>query len=178
LGIGLALVKQLTELHEGTVQAHSDGIGRGARFTVRLPLVKASETITAGDSRSPRGGLRGARILVVDDSHDSLEMLRILLSSEGAQLTTAAGGQEALNLARSENFDLIISDISMPEMDGYELLTRLRDDPRLAQIPAIALTGFGRPEDVARAREVGFTSHITKPLDFDYLVELARTALR
>jgi two-component system CheB/CheR fusion protein len=122
--------------------------------------------------------LRGARILVVDDSHDSLEMLRILLSSEGAQLTTAAGGQEALNLARSENFDLIISDISMPEMDGYELLTRLRDDPRLAQIPAIALTGFGRPEDVARAREVGFTSHITKPLDFDYLVELARTALR
>ena len=176
LGIGLALVKQLTELYGGSVQARSDGAGRGACFTVRLPLVKA-EAAAGGVAHSRCGGLQNARILVVDDSLDSLEMLNVLLRSEGAQVTKAASGDEALNLAQSQDFDLIISDISMPEMDGYELLTRLRADARLSKVPAIALTGFGRPEDVARAEKVGFTSHITKPLDFDRLIELARTAI-
>ena len=177
LGIGLALVKQLTELHGGTVQAYSQGIGQGARFTVRFPLVTMNQVAEATHAQSARGGLHDARILVVDDSQDSLGMLRILLCAEGAQVTTAAGGQEALNFARSQDFDLIVSDISMPEMDGYDLLTRFRLDPRFLHVPAIALTGFGRPEDVVRAREVGFISHLTKPVDFDYLVELARTAL-
>jgi PAS domain S-box-containing protein len=177
LGIGLALVKQLSELHGGQIQAHSAGVGRGAQFTVRLPLVTGDESVVSLDSRSPGGGLREARILVVDDSQDSLEMLSFLLEAQGAQVITAESGQQALKLAQSHDFDLIISDISMPEMDGYELLTMLRTDLRLTDIPAIALTGFGRPEDVARAREAGFTSHLTKPLDLDYLIELARTAL-
>lgn len=178
LGIGLALVKQLTELHGGSVEAQSEGNGQGARFTVRLPIVAANESIGFTDSPSTRGGLQGARILVVDDSPDSLEILNILLGAEGAQVMTASGGHKALNLVQSHDFDLIISDISMPEMDGYELMTKLRADQRMARVPAIALTGFGRTEDVVHARQAGFTSHLTKPLDFEYLVELARTALR
>jgi PAS domain S-box-containing protein len=178
LGIGLALVKQLAELHGGSIQAQSAGTGCGAQFTLRLPLVTAAQPVAAVDARSTQGGLQGARILIVDDSPDSLEMLNLLLEAEGAEVRTAAGGQAALQIAETADFDLIISDISMPEMDGYEMLARMRAAGRLAAVPAIALTGFGRPEDVARARTAGFTSHLTKPLDFDYLIELARTALR
>lgn len=177
LGIGLALVKQLAELHEGSVQAHSEGIGYGAQFTVRLPLITTTKTVNVGESSFASDGLSGARILVVDDSQDSLEMLHFLLSAEGAHVITASSGKEALGLARTHEFDLIVSDISMPEMDGYEMLTALRADARFIDVPAIALTGFGRPEDIARVRAVGFTSHLTKPVDLDYLVELARIAL-
>lgn len=177
LGIGLALVKQLTELHEGSIQASSKGVGQGAEFTVRLPLVTTPQTVPVGAARLTRNGLAGARILIVDDSPDSLEMLQILLAAEGAQVTAAASGLTALQLARAHDFDLVVSDISMPEMDGYELLQTLRAEPRFTSLPAIALTGFGRPEDIARVRAVGFTSHLTKPIDLDYFLELARLAL-
>jgi two-component system CheB/CheR fusion protein len=106
-------------------------------------------------------------------------MLRILLSLEGALIKTAADGKEGLRRAKEAEFDLIISDISMPVMDGYEFLKNLRESrPRYAQVPAIALTGFGREEDVERAHQAGFTTHLTKPLKFDHLLRLASVTLR
>lgn len=180
MGIGLALVKQLAELHGGRVEASSAGPGLGARFTVWLPLHKAANAVQPAALKPNNGnGLPGARILVVDDSQDSLEMLSFLLVNEGAMVTTATNGKEGLQIARDAEFDLIISDISMPVMDGYDLLKNLRTDQRrYASIPAIALTGFGRDEDVERARQAGFTTHLTKPLDFDHLLRLARGTLQ
>jgi PAS domain S-box-containing protein len=180
MGIGLALVKQLVELHGGHVEAHSDGPGLGARFTVRLPLhTTVHSAQPAPKKRKIENSLPGARILVVDDSEDALEMLSFLLVNEGALVTTATNGKEGLQLALDAEFDLIISDISMPVMDGYDLLKNLRtDQQRYASIPAIALTGFGRTEDVERARQAGFTTHLTKPLDFDHLLQLARGTLQ
>jgi PAS domain S-box-containing protein len=178
LGVGLALVRQLTELHGGKVEVQSDGPGRGARFTVRLPLLRA-RLETRGDSAAAQasGELSGARILVVDDTPDSLEMLGLLLSGEGASVKTAASATAGLAIADETDFDLVISDISMPEMDGYEFLQALRTKPRHVKVPAIALTGFGRDEDIARARQAGFTTHLTKPLDFDNLLRLARATI-
>lgn len=180
MGIGLALVRQLVELHGGQVAAYSAGVGCGARFTVKLPLHLTPASATALTPKPQNGNaLSGARILVVDDSQDSLEMLRFLLIGEGATVTTATNGAEGLQIARAGEFDLIISDISMPVMDGYDLLKNLRAaELRYASIPAIALTGFGRTEDVERARLAGFTTHLTKPLDFDHLLRLARGTLQ
>jgi PAS domain S-box-containing protein len=179
MGIGLALVRQLADLHGGRVEAHSEGVGRGARFVVRLPLHTDSITThTAATKRVAEGELTGARILVVDDTNDSLDLLRILLTNKGAIIETALNGEEGLRAAESSDFDLILSDISMPGMDGYAFLRALREKPRHATTPAIALTGFGRPEDVEKARQAGFTTHLTKPLDFGTLVKLARVTLR
>jgi two-component system CheB/CheR fusion protein len=123
--------------------------------------------------------LDGFVILVLDDTDDSLRMMHILLSGEGATVTTAVNGEGGLRRARDAEFDLIISDISMPVMDGYEFLQNLRASlPRYANVPAIALTGFGRKEDVGQAHRAGFTTHLTNPLDFDHLLRLARIALR
>jgi two-component system CheB/CheR fusion protein len=116
-------------------------------------------------------------VLVVDDTEDSVEMLRLLLASEGADVVGVSSGEAALAAAQARSFDLIVSDISMPGMDGYELIRRLRATPGYADTPAIALTGFGRDEDVQRARRAGFTTQLTKPLDFPSFVRLARAAL-
>lgn len=179
MGIGLALVRQLAELHGGRVEARSEGMGQGARFIVRLPLHTDSKTPrTATTKRVAEGELTGARILVVDDTQDSLNMIRVLLTNKGAIIETALNGEEGLRAAESSDFDLILSDIAMPGMDGYEFLRALREKPRHASTPAIALTGFGRTEDVEKARQAGFTTHLTKPLDFGTLVKLARVTLR
>jgi PAS domain S-box-containing protein len=178
LGVGLALVRQLTELHGGKVEVHSEGQGRGARFTVRLPLLREPLARSGGAASSQlTGELSGARILIVDDTQDSLDMLHFLLSGEGASVKTAASGAAGLAIANEADFDLVISDISMPEMDGYEFLQALRTNPRHVKVPAIALTGFGREEDIARTRQAGFTTHLTKPLDFDNLLQLARLTI-
>lgn len=180
MGIGLALVRQLVELQGGQVEAHSEGMGRGARFTVRLPVhISVNPRQNGHATIKAENKLSGARVLLIDDSQDSLDMLRLLLSFEGAIVTTATNGKDGLRIAKDGEFDLIISDISMPIMDGYEFLKNLRSDqPWYSKVPAIALTGFGRDEDMNRARQAGFTTHLTKPLDFDQLVKLARGTLR
>jgi two-component system, chemotaxis family, CheB/CheR fusion protein len=121
---------------------------------------------------------RPPRILVVDDNRDMLDMLRVLLEGEGAVVETALSGADALSKAEASQIDLLISDISMPGMDGYKLLKELREQSRYANVPAIALTGFGQEEDVERARQAGFTTHLTKPLYFEHLVRLACVILR
>ncbi len=173
LGIGLALVKQLAELHGGRVEAASEGIGRGAYFSVWLPIL-ANATKGKTSHTGNTGILKRKFILVVDDSRETTEMLSKLLQMEGAFVWTARSGMEALSVAKDKTFDLIISDISMPEMDGYQLLKQLRKLPSLEVVPALALTGFGRTEDVERAQKEGFARHFTKPLDIEKLLQTVR----
>lgn len=118
--------------------------------------------------------LRQMRILVVDDSADTVDMLRRLLEMEGAMVATAYGGAEALEIALDRDFDVVLSDISMPGMDGFEFARRLREIEKQRDVPVIALTGFGRVEDVDRAKAEGFLSHITKPIDVNNLIEIMR----
>ena len=174
MGIGLALVKQLAELHGGRVSAESQGVGAGARFSVWMPLYKAGLAGLESVSTGATGALARKFILVVDDSAETTDMLGRLLQLEGAFVESARSGAEALEIAQRKNFDLVVSDISMPEMDGYQLLKKLRELPSMENVPAVALTGYGRGSDVERAHEEGFAEHLTKPLDLDQLLLIVR----
>ncbi|HEX3282940.1 MAG TPA: PAS domain S-box protein [Pyrinomonadaceae bacterium] len=174
MGIGLALVKQLAELHGGRVSAESTGVGAGARFSVWIPLYKAGIAGLEPEKTGSTGALANKFILVVDDSAETTEMLGKLLQLEGAFVESARSGAEALEIAQRKSFDLVVSDISMPEMDGYLLLRKLRELPSMANVPAVALTGYGRGADVDRALEEGFAEHLTKPLDLDQLLVIVR----
>ncbi len=174
LGIGLALVKQLAERHGGWVKAESEGKGKGARFAVLLPLRTTTLDQFSTVAENYNGALKDKSILVVDDSIETTEMLSRLLQMEGAAVETARSGAEALRLANNHTFDLLISDISMPEMDGYQLLQNLRALKRMSHVPALALTGYGRRSDVDRASREGFAAHLTKPLDVEKLLKSVR----
>ena len=172
MGIGLAVVQQLVELHGGTVSAYSGGTGQGATFTIRLPRSDKNKGSLSPARDLGIGSLDGMAVLVVDDSEDTTEMVRHLLEIGGASVCAATSGSEALQLAREHDFDVVLSDISMPGMDGFEFIDRLRQLPGKEDLPAVALTGFGRPEDVRRASERGFYAHLTKPFDIQTLASL------
>ncbi|HET9479340.1 MAG TPA: ATP-binding protein, partial [Pyrinomonadaceae bacterium] len=172
MGIGLAVVQQLVELHGGSVAAYSAGVGQGAMFTIRLPRSVDTKRRPSLSMDLTIGTLQGMEVLVVDDSEDTTEMVRHLLEIGGASVWAATSGAEALRFAREREFDVVLSDISMPEMDGFEFLSRLRDLPGKQDLPAVALTGFGRPEDVQRASDQGFYAHLTKPFDLQTLARL------
>ena len=172
MGIGLAVVQQLVELHGGLVTAGSAGKGKGATFTIRLPRSVNTRTPLAPVSDLGIGSLAGLTVLVVDDSEDTTEMVRHLLEISGASVSAATSGREALRIARKKQFDVVLSDISMPGMDGFEFLSKLRKIPGKQDLPAVALTGFGRPEDVQRACNEGFYAHLTKPFDIQTLASL------
>jgi two-component system CheB/CheR fusion protein len=170
MGIGLALVRQLVELHQGSVEACSEGPGKGARFVIRLPLLDSEHPIQDANLIRPAlPALKAMTILVVDDSEDTVEMLRFALAGSHASVITAGSGEEALRLASEKQFDVILSDISMPGMDGFELLSRLRALPTNQRTPVLALTGFGRVDDIKQTESVGFAAHFTKPLDLESL---------
>jgi signal transduction histidine kinase/ActR/RegA family two-component response regulator len=178
MGIGLALVRQLTELHGGKVEAFSAGVGRGAAFTVTLPLRETAGPETgAGRRVEASPSISAVRVLVVDDSRETVAALRDLLECEGARVTTALSGAEGLQIAKEEEFDVVISDVSMPEMDGYQFLQKLRSEAKRPPLTAVALTGFGRAEDVLEARHAGFDRHLTKPVNFEELLQVIRTAM-
>lgn len=169
LGIGLALVRQIVELQGGSVEVHSDGLRTGAQFTVRLPLVQA---LAVTPAHGPSVTIAGVRILIVDDSPDIVETFQMLLQMEGALVVAATSGAQALAMLDTDVFDLIISDIGMPGMDGYSFLKQARTRPACAAIPAIALTGFGRPKDAELAAGAGFTAYIRKPVAIEDLLKL------
>ena len=172
MGIGLAVVQQLVELHGGSVTAFSGGAGAGATFTIRLPRSMNTRQRLSPLLDLGNGTLKGLEVLVVDDSEDTAEMVQHLLEIGGASVCAVTSGSEALRIAREREFDVVLSDISMPEMDGFQFLSELRKLPGKADLPAVALTGFGRPEDVQRATDEGFYAHLTKPFDIQTLARL------
>jgi PAS domain S-box-containing protein len=173
LGLGLAIVRHLVEAHGGTVTADSPGEGQGATFTVRLPLLNVEpETDERNQSLESEGDLTGIRVLVVDDEPDTREILAFILKEYKAEAMAVASVSEVLTILESFNPDILISDIGMPDVDGYTLLRRVRSLPaeRGGQIPAIALTAYARVEDQQQALVAGFQRHISKPVDPGKLV--------
>jgi PAS domain S-box-containing protein len=172
LGLGLAIVRHLVELHGGTVEAESPGEGQGATLTVRLPLI-SSEPVAVTDNKCEDVALNlsGLKILVVDDDADSLDLVKFVLELYEATVTTAASASEALQILGQFQPDVLVSDIGMPEMDGYELLRQIRLlSPEMGgNIPAVALTAFAGEYDQKQAIAAGFQMHIPKPVDPDTL---------
>ena len=173
LGIGLGLAKELISLQGGTIEVASAGPGLGSTFTLQLPVHERSEFAPLDDAPADDNPLAGLRILVVDDDPDAIETFGMLLGIEGAHVTAAHSGADALRLCEDATFDLIISDIGMPMMDGSQLIASLRRRPATEKVPAIALTGYGRPQDVQAALMAGFTAHLAKPVDMSRLRTLA-----
>ncbi len=168
LGLGLAIVRALAELHGGRVLAESDGLGAGARFTLALPCVvsEREREAEASEVTMPR---IVRPVLVVDDSPETLELMQTLFSRKGYAVMTAESAAEALRLAGERTPGVIISDISMPERDGYTLLAELRQLPGCERVPAIALSGYAMEEDRDQALAAGFDVHLAKPVDPDKL---------
>jgi signal transduction histidine kinase len=172
LGIGLALVRKLVEMHSGEVAVRSDGVGAGSEFVVRIPLLQsipASEVHTVRNSAQPQ---TRHRILVADDNPDALESLALLLECDGHEVWKAANGAEAFEVAEKCQPHLALLDIGMPVLDGYEAARRIRSEPWGKGMMLVALSGWGQSSDVQRSRECGFDTHLVKPASFDALAQL------
>jgi PAS domain S-box-containing protein len=172
LGIGLALARRLAELHDGTLEAYSEGAGKGAEFVVRLPLKAAAESTAQAPAASPPTIAR--RVLVVDDNTDAADTLDLLLRSLGHTTRVANNGQDALRLATEFRPDIILLDIGMPGIDGYEVARRLEDLRKEYVFRIIAVTGWGQEADRKKAREAGFDFHLLKPVDITLLEQVLR----
>jgi CheY-like chemotaxis protein/nitrogen-specific signal transduction histidine kinase len=184
LGLGLAIVRHLVELHGGTITAASDGAGRGATFTVTLPtVVSAGRPETAPLARPTAAGgrlLDGVRVLAVEDHADSRELIRAALAERGAEIVVAGSVDDALAVLDREPIDVLISDVGMPLRDGYALVEALRELERARgrrAIPAIALTAYAGRDDRERLLAAGFQVHVAKPIDPDVLVDTVARAL-
>jgi PAS domain S-box-containing protein len=176
LGLGLPIVKQLTELHGGSVAAHSAGEGQGATFTVRLPLGVPRANATPAPDRAPDGPgrpsstevrIEGVRVLLVEDEPDTRDLMERLLAEAGCQVVAVASAAAAIDSLRTARPDILVSDIGLPDEDGYSLMKRVRQVPASdgGNIPAIAVTAFARAEDRLRALQSGFQAHVSKPVD-------------
>jgi CheY-like chemotaxis protein len=169
LGIGLTLVRSLVEMHGGTVEARSDGPGKGSEFVVRLPLAATPGAVPGGEA----GGGNPAdlapppahRLLVVDDNVDAAESLAVLLRLQGHEVRVAHDGPGALSLVGVYRPEVVFLDLGMPGMDGYEVARRLRRQFGPGDVRLAALTGWGQPEDRRRSQEAGFDLHLVKPVD-------------
>jgi CheY-like chemotaxis protein len=169
LGIGLTLVKNLVELHGGSVEAKSAGLGEGSEFVVRLPVIVEPERGNGDTSADAEGPPAARRILVVDDNVDAADSLAVLLRLQGHNVRVAHGGQDALDAVASDPPELVLLDIGMPGMNGYEVARRLRSHYSADELILVALTGWGQEQDRQRSRDAGFDFHLTKPVEFKAL---------
>lgn len=174
LGLGLALVKSFVESHHGTVKAESAGQGLGARFVVTLPCTPVIAVEAAGVSAEVPREPAVAHLMIIEDDADTLEMLRATLETHGFRVTACESAAETLRLAPENAVDLIISDIGMPNMDGFEMIRRLRELENYERVPAIALSGYASRKDVNAALAAGFDAHISKPVDPRELLKLIK----
>jgi CheY-like chemotaxis protein len=166
LGIGLALVKSLTELHHGSVTARSDGLGQGSEFTIRLPRIAAPDMQSASwDGNRPSAGLARLRLMIVDDNADAAGMLAMVLEAAGHEVIVEHDSRRALDRAGSERPDAFLLDIGLPEIDGIELARQLRSRPESASSTLIAVTGYGQEQDRRNTAAAGFDHHFVKPVD-------------
>jgi PAS domain S-box-containing protein len=174
LGIGLALVKSITELHGGGVRAESDGPGRGSRFIVELPATEAPAKQAAGEALPERAAYK---MLLLEDNEDTRTMLMETFLGLGYQVSGAASAEAALDLLRREAADVILADVGLPGMDGYEFLRHARHLPGAEHALALVLTGYGQPRDIQRAREAGYDDHFVKPADVTLIHQRIRSGL-
>jgi CheY-like chemotaxis protein len=186
LGLGLAIVRHLVELHGGSVSVHSEGEGQGATFTVRLPVTEGVRPPAEGRPPAVSAGasvgqsLAGLRILIVDDEADARDVMRFMLERGGGKVRTADSAAQALDAIREERPDLLISDIGMPVEDGHAMIRRLRamEEGSGRRLPAIALTAYAGEEDMRRTQAAGFDAHLSKPVDPARLVDIALGLVR
>jgi CheY-like chemotaxis protein len=177
LGLGLSIAKQLTEMHGGTIEAASGGVGRGATFRLKLPLMilhpvrdesqRVHPRVSTGSPTIPLGDLRGVRVLAVDDDADALSLVAELLDAAGAEVATAQSAEEALRHLDTDTASVLIADLGMPRVDGFQLIEQVRRhrNPVVRQMPAAALTAYARSEDRVKALKAGFQIHLAKPID-------------
>jgi CheY-like chemotaxis protein len=184
LGLGLAIVRHLVEMHGGTVEARSEGRGKGASFLVCLPAranrILATPNDQQGETIQTSTALQGLRVLIVDDQPDILDMLQDMLSQTGAHVVICGSADKALAFLETHTMDLLISDIAMPIRDGYWLIEQIRAHQReqISRLPAIALTAYVRVEDRARLFEAGFQLYIAKPVDPDEMLALVASLVQ
>ena len=176
LGVGLTLVQRLITLHGGVVEAHSEGPGRGSEFVVRLPLREEPAIVREAPARAPAESQPGParRIVIVDDNRDAAQALRLLLEQDGHEVRVAADGASGLEMTRAYRPDVVLLDIGLPELDGYEIAKRIRADAALRDTLLVAVTGYGQMHDRARASASGFHYHLVKPVEFAALQEVLR----
>ena len=172
LGIGLALVKSLIELHDGEVKGHSDGLGKGSEFSIWLPIVEESNSFNDFKSTSTHASSKLLRIMVVDDNVDAAQMLAMYLEAMGHSVAFKHSATEALTLSLQQPFDVFLLDIGLPEIDGYDLARMLRSQSVTANAGLIAITGYGQDRDREKAKEAGFDHHLLKPVDIPQLLTL------
>lgn len=173
LGIGLTLAKQLAEMHGGEITADSAGLSQGSEFTLRLPAAKAAATPKPpAKDRLPRLARQNSRILVVDDNVDTAQGMAKLLSLLGHDVKTAHNGEAAIEVAREQRPEVILLDIGLPKLDGYQVVRQLRQEPCCKTALIIAVSGYGQEEDRRKSQEAGFDHHLVKPVDFDTLLSL------
>ena len=171
LGIGLTIVQRVVEMHGGKVEAVSAGLGHGSEFIVRLPIASSPAGTIHRPSEAEPSAVR-TRVLVVDDNQDSADTLAILLRRAGHDVRACYGGQEALQFASTFHPDVILLDIGLPEIDGYEVARRFRQDPQFAAVRLIAITGYGQEADRQKSFEAGFNEHLVKPIDPQRIYEV------
>jgi CheY-like chemotaxis protein len=173
LGIGLAVARQLVELHGGSITAYSEGLGRGTEFIVRLPIL-TRQPLVLDPPPAPAPPIHGStpRMLLVDDNRDSVESLALLLTLTGYEVKTAYDGCEAFEQAAAHRPEVILLDIGLPGMSGYEVCRTIRAEPWGKDMVVIALTGWGRDDDRRRTADAGFSGHLIKPVDYASLMKL------